>query len=114
MDNERLAHDAVAVLRRFRTVDAVQLDTVPQWVLDTILALEREVSIARAEQARMEAELRHAVRTREDLIAVVSHDLRNPLGTITLGASMIATDDALAPRTRKHVDMIERSAHRME
>jgi PAS domain S-box-containing protein len=60
------------------------------------------------------SELRQAVKTREDLIAVVSHDLRNPLGTITLGATMMAADESLSPRTRKHVDMIERSAHRME
>jgi PAS domain S-box-containing protein len=66
------------------------------------------------DRKRMEDELRDAVRQREDLIAVVSHDLRNPLGTITLGASMIATDPNLGTRTRKHVDMIARSARRME
>jgi PAS domain S-box-containing protein len=66
------------------------------------------------ERKRMEDELRHAVRQREDLIAVVSHDLRNPLGTITLGSTMIATDPTLTDRTRKHVDMIARSARRME
>jgi signal transduction histidine kinase len=66
------------------------------------------------DRKRMEDELRDAVRQREDLIAVVSHDLRNPLGTITLGSTMIATDPNLGPRTRKHVDMIARSARRME
>lgn len=63
--------------------------------------------------ARTQHELREAVRQREDLIAVVSHDLRNPLGTITLGSTLMATDTALSPRSRKHVDMIERSARRM-
>ncbi len=67
-----------------------------------------------SDRQRMEDELRGAVRQREDLIAVVSHDLRNPLGTITLGASMISTDASLTARTRKHVDMIARSARRME
>lgn len=66
------------------------------------------------DRKRMENELRRAVRAREDLIAVVSHDLRNPLGTITLGSSLMQTDETLSERSRKHVDMIQRSARRME
>lgn len=66
------------------------------------------------DRKRMEDELRRSVRSREDLIAVVSHDLRNPLGTITLGSTMMATDTSLTERSRKHVDMIARSARRME
>jgi signal transduction histidine kinase/GAF domain-containing protein len=66
------------------------------------------------ERKRMEDQLRDAVRAREDLIAVVSHDLRNPLGTITLGSTLLLTDDTLEPRTRKHIDTIQRSARRME
>jgi PAS domain S-box-containing protein len=66
-----------------------------------------------AERARMEDELRQAVRAREDLIAIVSHDLRNPLGTITLAASLVASDAELAPATRRQVDMIQRASQRM-
>lgn len=66
------------------------------------------------DRKRIEDELRVAIRTREDLIAVVSHDLRNPLSTITLGASLLLSEEAVPPRTRKHVEMVQRSAGRME
>lgn len=85
-------------------------------VVTEVTELERaqhEVERGDAERARIEDELRLAVRAREDLIAVVSHDLRNPLGTITLAASLVLNDDNLAPPTRKQVDMIQRAAHRM-
>jgi signal transduction histidine kinase len=72
-----------------------------------------EVQRGDAERAQMEDELRRAVRVREDLIASVSHDLRNPLGTITLAASLVAGDDKMDPATRKQVEMIQRASHRM-
>lgn len=65
------------------------------------------------ERARIEDELRLAVRAREDLIAIVSHDLRNPLGTITLASSLVLNDEGLAPPTRRQVDMIQRASQRM-
>jgi PAS domain S-box-containing protein len=66
------------------------------------------------ERKKMEDELRVAVRMREDLLAVVSHDLRNPLGTIMLSASMLQQAAQLDPRSRRHVEMIHRSSIRME
>jgi PAS domain S-box-containing protein len=67
--------------------------------------------VTELEHAR--AELREAVRVREDLIAAVSHDLRNPLGTISLASSLVGGDRGIAPRTHKQVDMIQRAAQRM-
>ena len=61
---------------------------------------------------RMEEELRRAVRIRDEVLAIVSHDLRNPLGAIKLSASLLA--EATEARTRRHVELIERSATRME
>ncbi len=64
--------------------------------------------------SRQQAE--RASRAREDVLAVVSHDLRNPLSAILLSASsMLAMDiaDRKAPRIRKNLETISRSAERM-
>jgi PAS domain S-box-containing protein len=42
-----------------------------------------------SEQKRMEANLAQAVQTRDDVLAVVSHDLRNPLNVINLTISVL-------------------------
>src|SRR5262245_44634684 len=47
--------------------------------------LARACSAARAAQVAVEDEMR----AREDILAVVAHDLRNPLGTIVMGASTL-------------------------
>lgn len=58
--------------------------------------------------------LEQAVRARDEILAVVSHDLRGPLGAIDLGATMALATDALGPTARKHLERIRRSATRME
>jgi signal transduction histidine kinase len=65
------------------------------------------------DNARLYHEAQQAVRVRENTLAIVSHDLRNPLGAIDLSASMLlqaAGDD----RSRKHLEIIRRAADRME
>jgi signal transduction histidine kinase/CheY-like chemotaxis protein len=47
--------------------------------------LERE---ARVEQGRVEAALRLSIRAREDTLAIVSHDLRNPLSAVMMNADL--------------------------
>lgn len=67
------------------------------------------------ERKRMEEELRIAVRTREDVLAVVSHDLRSPLGTVQLSATLLMGHYASADqRARRHLELIHRSCLRME
>ena len=48
------------------------------------------------------------------MLAAVSHDLRNPLGTIILGSSLLLSQLGQEPRARRALEMIQRSAHRME
>ncbi|HZI02870.1 MAG TPA: HAMP domain-containing sensor histidine kinase, partial [Archangium sp.] len=76
-------------------------------------AQQRERS--RAEAAEREAQ--RAVRTREDVLAIVSHDLKNPLGSIALSTQLMRR--LLPPgeegeRLRKHTHTIERSVERMD
>lgn len=66
------------------------------------------------ENARLHKESRDAVRAREDVLAIVSHDLRNPLSAIDLGASLLLSSVGSEPRARKHLEAIRRSASRME
>jgi len=57
--------------------------------------------------------LRRAVRVREEVVSVVSHDLRNPLGVVA-GAADLLLDLPLGEAERtKQADIIRRSAQRM-
>jgi signal transduction histidine kinase len=49
-----------------------------------------------------------------EVLAAVSHDLRNPLGTIILGSTLLLSQFGQEPRARRSLEMIQRSAHRME
>jgi PAS domain S-box-containing protein len=66
------------------------------------------------QRKQMEEELRIAVRTRDDILAVVSHDLRGPVGTVQLSASMLLGQLAADNRARRHLELIHRSCTRME
>ncbi|HEU4726761.1 MAG TPA: PAS domain-containing protein [Kofleriaceae bacterium] len=66
------------------------------------------------QRKQMEQELRDAVRTRENVLAIVSHDLRSPLGTVQLSATMLMSQLAADHRARRHLEMIHRSCLRME
>ena len=70
---------------------------------------EREDLLAREREARERAEA--AIRTREEVLAIVSHDLRNPLNTIAMGAT--ALRDFPGEDPTRYVDMIHRAIQRM-
>ncbi len=55
-------------------------------------------------------EQRMAIRRRDDLLATVSHDLRNSLGTISLAADLLQDEAA----TNRNASSIQRAAGRME
>ncbi|HEX6939718.1 MAG TPA: GAF domain-containing sensor histidine kinase [Longimicrobiales bacterium] len=67
------------------------------------------------ENARLYAEAREAARLRDDVLATVSHDLRNPLNTIALAAGVLR--DVLpepGPAARRQLDTIVRSVERAD
>jgi PAS domain S-box-containing protein len=68
------------------------------------------------ERERLLEEAKRAVRVRDDILAVVSHDLRNPAGVVALAASQLAQRaDALDPATvRKLAGRIHRAASGMQ
>jgi signal transduction histidine kinase len=68
------------------------------------------------DNARLFGEVRRAVRSRDEVLSVVSHDLRNPLGVVSLGARLIAElpdDLAAIERARTHGRRILNAGDRM-
>lgn len=74
------------------------------------------LSVDVTELQRAYGEARDATRAREELLAVVSHDLRNPLGTIATSAELLrgfTTGTEAEPRTKRALDSIQRAARSM-
>ena len=65
------------------------------------------------DNARLYRDSLQAVRTREEVLAIVSHDLRNPLNAITLGASLLQRSPTLSDDDSEQLETIELSAKRM-
>jgi signal transduction histidine kinase len=57
---------------------------------------------------------RNALAARDEMLAIVSHDLRNPLTTVEVGASLLQMDDRASPTSIRHIGMIGEAARRME
>ena len=95
-------------------VSAVSTEAKPFTTDDLPLFTElaRRASLA-IDNARLYLESQQAVRAREEVLAIVSHDLRNPLSGIMLGASMLQTLEDLSEDDRQQVDTIVVSAKRM-
>jgi PAS domain S-box-containing protein len=87
---------------------ALMHGTASEWVCFVLDLTERR---------RTEAERHRAVRAREELLELVSHDLQNPLGTILMNASLLyrkAHTELDPTSVQKQVMSIQRSAERMK
>ena len=80
------------------------------------------LELAARERRRLDDELRaavaslqHAVRLRDDVLAVVTHDLRNPLTTVLFAAGLLrqTASDELASSAPRIASSIERAGSRM-
>lgn len=60
-----------------------------------------------------EAALKRAVRARDEMMAVVSHDLRNPLGTVSAAADLLAELPLSRQQRVEQVGIIQRASGRM-
>jgi signal transduction histidine kinase len=109
----------VPLVAHRRTLGALTFVTTepgrPYTANDLTLAEEigRRAAIA-IDNAKLYQKIQRASQARQDLLAVVSHDLRNPLNVILMSAALLL--DIPASDTsgwRKRVEVIQRSAHRM-
>ena len=75
--------------------------------------LARRAAIV-VEHARLFHEAQQATRARDDVLAVVAHDLRNPLNTVIMAASlMLDATPVERPQERRQVEIVRRAADRM-
>ncbi len=84
-------------------------------VADLSLAadLARRAAIV-VEHARLFHEAQQATRARDDVLAVVAHDLRNPLNTVTMAVSLMLENTPVEKvQERRQVEIVRRAADRM-
>lgn len=74
--------------------------------------LARRATLA-IENARLYHDAEQASRARDEVLAIVAHDLRNPLNTIHLAASLLLETTPESAH-RKHLEIVSRSANRMD
>jgi signal transduction histidine kinase len=83
--------------------------------LAAFVLLATYVSYVGAQLRKAKAKAEQASRAREDLLAIVAHDMRNPLSAIQLGARLMEINSAghSDPGYAKGLESIKRSAQRL-
>lgn len=81
--------------------------------LEFARALADRAALA-VDNARLYEEARAASRARDDMVAIVSHDLRSPLNAVLAGASLLLDVPLPDEKRREQYRSIQRSAERME
>ena len=75
--------------------------------------LSRLLSTA-TDNAELYASARRAIRMREDILGIVSHDLRNPLSSVMLNVELLLSAPGISDQISKQLASIERNADRMK
>ncbi|HUQ18554.1 MAG TPA: PAS domain S-box protein [Gemmatimonadaceae bacterium] len=88
-----------------------------QYTMDELKLAEelgRRAALA-VENARLYDEAQQATRARDDMLAIVAHDLRNPLNTIFMSAQFLSeiVPESERPTEAKQVSIVRRAAERM-
>ena len=104
---QTLAPDVRDTLRLVASQIAVGIDREQR-------AADRQRLLAAEREARQKAE--HATQARDRLLAVVSHDLRNPLSSLFTAAALLVRSPSMSddPHLRRHLDTIINSAGQMK
>jgi len=102
LDRDRLANRLYVLLGGL-----VLMGSAVTWLL------ARRLSRARRKEAEALDTAQAALVARDELMAIVAHDLRNPLGAITMKAALLRRS-AASERAREQLESIESVAMRME
>ena len=87
----------------------------PEGEVEFVLAVTHDVTDRKNADEAVRAALdqaQRAVRTRDELVSLVSHDLKNPLNTMVLGISLL--EDGVGAEGRVILKKMERQALRMD
>jgi signal transduction histidine kinase len=76
--------------------------------------LLKRQAVELAERRRHEAELLRAAELEQQLVAIVGHDIRNPLNAILTTAQTQLTQGALSPAQSKAFERVQRGGERIE
>jgi signal transduction histidine kinase/ActR/RegA family two-component response regulator len=75
--------------------------------------MARSLQSKHAEHEKAERELRVADRRKDEFLAMLAHELRNPLAPISAAAQLLKLTDSDAPHVKQTSDIIERQVHHM-
>lgn len=128
-EGEPVPKEASVILRGLHTGEAVNLHESVLWRRDgsplPVQVQLRPLIDGRAvkggvltftdisEQREMREALQQALRARDEVLAVVSHDLRNPVGTVYSASDLLLEVDFPLEKRNEHLSIIKRSAARM-
>ncbi|HEX6069392.1 MAG TPA: ATP-binding protein [Longimicrobiaceae bacterium] len=80
------------------------------------LALAEELgrrSAIAIDNARLYSAAREAIQARDEMMSIVSHDLRNPLSTVMMTADLLVENPGSPDAQRRHLDTVRRAAAAM-
>jgi signal transduction histidine kinase len=117
-ENERPSTMVIPLISRGQRLGFVTLSATEGHVFtreDRSLGeeLARHGSLA-IDNSRLYVDSQKALRAREEVLAIVSHDLRNPLNSVTLAASLLHESEHLSTEDREQLEVLELSARRMK
>ncbi|MGH7480983.1 MAG: sensor histidine kinase [Longimicrobiales bacterium] len=136
LEEERDAlDDDVALIRRLRELGGKSVIIVPLTARDERIGLiafgstrtdrfygHKDLNLAQElartaalaiDNARLFRNAERAIRAREEVLSVVSHDLRNPVHRVSLAAELLLEGEQVDPAARSSVEIILRAAGEM-
>jgi signal transduction histidine kinase len=116
LDAERIESDDAVESERFRVDAAIIKERESKdSLIQDLLVQERKKTDTnlRVERVKADSEVQTAqlnLTTRDEFLAIVSHDLKNPLGAIAMCAEIIMEENKTNAGLKKRIEVIQRNA----